>query len=418
MRETIHDYSKRLEAAINKIKHSNITEKNKQFILRFRDECFTNGMSKARIAKYMYYLGMLAKWLGKDFDQAKKEDIKRLVARIEASDYVPYTKAELKIYIKKLYKWLEDSEEYPEIVRWLKPRAGQSNNKVKMPEEILTQEEIKRMIDHARNPRNRAFISVLYESGCRIGEILFIRMKHIEFDKYGALVRVDGKTGPRRVRLITSVPFLKEALNYHPHKDEPDAYVWVSQKGDVLRYTTVRSMLQQTAKRAKVKKKVNPHSFRHARATHLANHLTDAQMKEYFGWVQGSDMASVYIHLSGRDVDNALLTKVYGIEKPRGEEKDGFSPLQCSRCGQNNPPTFKFCGLCGAPLSEEAAIEVIQRENERTRMDRLMERLMEDQEFRDFMTMKIRRLSTQPIDLLSPPAPSEASFAHRLRKAQ
>jgi len=37
-------------------------------------------------------------------------------------------------------------------------------------------------------------------------------------------------------------------------------------------------------------------------------------MKEYLGWVQSSDMASVYVHMSGRDVDKALLT-LHGIRK-------------------------------------------------------------------------------------------------------
>lgn len=43
-------------------------------------------------------------------------------------------------------------------------------------------------------------------------------------------------------------------------------------------------------------------------------------MKEFFGWVQASNMASIYVHLSGRDVDNALL-KVYGIQNTKENKK-------------------------------------------------------------------------------------------------
>lgn len=35
-------------------------------------------------------------------------------------------------------------------------------------------------------------------------------------------------------------------------------------------------------------------------------------MKELLGWVQGSEIASIYVHLSGKDVDNALL-KLNGV---------------------------------------------------------------------------------------------------------
>ena len=39
----------------------------------------------------------------------------------------------------------------------------------------------------------------------------------------------------------------------------------------------------------------------------MANYLTEAQMNVYFGWTQGSDMPGVYVHLSGRDIDDAIL---------------------------------------------------------------------------------------------------------------
>jgi integrase/recombinase XerD len=35
-------------------------------------------------------------------------------------------------------------------------------------------------------------------------------------------------------------------------------------------------------------------------------------MDAYFGWIQGSDMPSIYVHLSGRDIDDAIL-KANGI---------------------------------------------------------------------------------------------------------
>ncbi|HDS45716.1 MAG TPA: hypothetical protein ENN68_06465 [Methanomicrobia archaeon] len=49
-----------------------------------------------------------------------------------------------------------------------------------------------------------------------------------------------------------------------------------------------------------MKKRVNPHNFRHSWSTHLASRLTESQMEEYSGWVQGSKMLSIYVYLSGR----------------------------------------------------------------------------------------------------------------------
>jgi len=44
-------------------------------------------------------------------------------------------------------------------------------------------------------------------------------------------------------------------------------------------------------------------------------------MCEYFGWIQGSDMPSTYVHLSGRDIDNAIL-RIHGkLPKENGKEQ-------------------------------------------------------------------------------------------------
>ena len=69
-------------------------------------------------------------------------------------------------------------------------------------------------------------ISILYESGCRIGEILNMRIRNVEFDANGAVLIVNGKTGQRRVRLIHSVPRLVTWLEHHPERD-PKAFLWV-----------------------------------------------------------------------------------------------------------------------------------------------------------------------------------------------
>jgi hypothetical protein len=38
-------------------------------------------------------------------------------------------------------------------------------------------------------------ISVASEAGCRPGELLSLRIKHVKFDQIGAIISVDGKTG-------------------------------------------------------------------------------------------------------------------------------------------------------------------------------------------------------------------------------
>ena len=113
-----------------------------------------------------------------------------------------------------------------------------------------------------------------------------------------------------------------------------------------LNYEGARALFRRLARKTGLRKRVYSHLMRHTRATELANVLTEAQMKEYLGWVQGSDMPSVYVHLCGRDVDNALL-RAHGItvteeSKPKME----LTMTTCPRCRQKAGP--EALGVLGA----------------------------------------------------------------------
>lgn len=399
-----HDYRQRLEKVLEKIRRDpSISERNKLAIIKFQENCFIEKISAGRITRYMYDLRNLSKWLGKDFEDANKDDIKALLGKIEQKTFVrklgkeiPYqesTKRDFRITIRKFYKWLRGSEELPEEVKWIKSNSKKCE-RIKLPEEMLTEEDIKKLINAADNLRDKAFISILYETGCRIGEMLFLRLKHIKFDQYGAQLLVNGKTGFRRVRIILSVPFLTEWINKHPNKEDPESPLWMTRKYRSIQYAAIKMAIQRIAEKAGIKKKVNPHNFRHSRATYLANHLTEAQMKEFFGWVQASDMASIYVHLSGRDVDNALL-KVYGMEDKKEKEETQLKPKTCPRCQEINQFSNKFCKRCGMILEEKFRNEKIQQDLERKQADKILDNMMEDQEFREMFMRKMRELSVQ-----------------------
>jgi site-specific recombinase XerD len=417
---------KSLNRTIERIKSSNeIIPENKKLILDFKEYCSAKGLSIARIAKYMYSLETLSILLKKPFDKATKEDIIKLVEKINTNEkWAEWTKQNYKVVLKRFYRWLNGIEQrgiYPEEVSWITTTA---KNESKLPEEILTEEEIKKLAESADNLRDKAIVLCLYESGCRIGEFLNLKIKHIKQDEYGAVIVVFGKTGARRIRLIMSAPALFNWLNVHPERENREAWLWLSsvkhyycsncgekipaqvirKKGKCLKcgcgnfltryepieHKVVYKLLNELAKKANVKKPINPHALRHARATFLANKLTEAQMKEFFGWTQGSKMASVYVHLSGRDMDNALLS-LYGI-LPKEKEIEKLGAKVCPRCNEKNDPTAKFCRRCGFVLDAETAVEVEER---RGVIDKFMGFMIKDPEIVKAMIRRTEELLTK-----------------------
>jgi integrase/ribosomal protein L40E len=327
----------------------------------------------------------MAEWLGKDYAKATQDDLVGLVSLIDAKDYAEYTKYDFKIVLKMFYKWLQgNDEEYPKIVKWLKPKLR--NVKRKLPEELLTVEEVEKLAAATTNARDKAFVLVLYESGCRIGELLYLKLKNVQFDDYGAVLLVNGKTGSRRVRIIASAQVLGSWLQEHPRKNDFNAPLWPARlnryQPTPCSYPSILAMLDRLRKTTGLRKRLYPHLFRHSRATALASKLTEAQMKEYFGWTQGSEMAATYVHLSGRDVDSTLL-QMYSLKETPVEQQPKLDVKICSRCKERNSPVQEFCGKCGNPLDERKLVADYNKQ-----ANEVMSELFKDPEVKQFLTQK------------------------------
>jgi integrase/recombinase XerD len=367
---------------------------NRKAIIDFYDACVAEGLTPIRMLGLLGRLIIIAEKLKKPFRKTNRKDIQQIVMKIEQRNISDWTKHDYKVVLKKFYKWLRGTEGYPEEVAWLKTNV--KNSKHLLPEELLTDDDVKRLAQIADNPRDKALIFVLYESGCRIGEILTLQIKHLSFEQYGAHLTVSGKTGMRRVLVIGSEPLLRAWLEVHPQRDNPEAPLWVGRGnvgwGEQLDYDSVRMMIARTAKRAGLKKRVKPHAFRHARASHLANKLTEAQLKEMFGWTQSSEMAAVYVHLSGRDVDKAIL-RLQGIEgdEEEKEQEEKLKITKCPRCGERNAPIAKFCHKCGVPLDLKTALKIEDaRSTADQTMNELLTKLVEDPSIQQLLVEKLR----------------------------
>ena len=65
-------------------------------------------------------------------------------------------------------------------------------------------------------------------------------------------------------------------------------------------------------------------------------------------------MAETYVHLSGRDVDSAVL-QANGY-KPVEVQTPKLKVQLCPRCHLANGPDAQYCTRCGSPLSIDVAL--------------------------------------------------------------
>lgn len=369
-----------------------VSKENRELILKYCNTWLAKGVTRARVVKIVYCLRRLSNWFKKPFSTASKDELIVLVGEVEKQGLAESTRYDIKIVLKTFFRWLKGSDDqYPPEVAWLKPKMRHRNHR--LPEEMLSEEEVLKMAQVASTARDKAIVLVLYETGCRIGELLSLKIKNVQFDQYGAILRVTGKTGDRRVRIVSSAPALAAWLDVYEGRNDPEAVLWPPRSNNnhatnfPMTHSSACHLLLDLAARAGINKHVHPHLFRHSRATFLASRLTESQMKEYLGWVQASSMASVYVHLSGRNVDNAMLA-LQGFAKPEDKQEEQFKVKFCQRCNEKNSPAAKFCLRCGTPTDAV----LIQAEVEKKVGDNVMDKLMQDAEFKDFLYKKVVQL--------------------------
>lgn len=289
MKFDIYNFERRLTLTEARIRKSIMPEISKNEILKFETSCFAGGLGIARVEKYLTALKTLGEMLPQPLGEANKDTITLLVSRIERSpSWSAWTKHDYKVCLKKFYSYLDKRD----LTSWI--RAGR-NHSVKLPEELLTPADVEEMLECSRT--DRAFIQVLWESGARIGELLSLQVKNCVFDSIGVKIIVSGKTGMRRIRLIESAAGLDEIIAGGSSEERVFNF----------NHGAARMKIKRIARRAGIQKRVYAHLFRHSRATFLAPYMTEAQLCVYLGWVIGSGMPRVYIHLSCDDLDETLL---------------------------------------------------------------------------------------------------------------
>lgn len=351
-------------------------EESKNQVQDYVFEKRSDGIKWGTIKEYTRVLKELAnRYPEKSLEELERKEIIRHIAhladRIKQSTLVGY-----KVGIKNFYKYQNGGENYPDKVKGISTSRRALTRKE--PDTLLSPDEIKQIIETCTHPRDKALIAVLYESGMRLGEFISLNLRNVEPDRYGTVIRLNPdhdslKTGTRRVRLVKSDPYLRNWINNHPRKDEPDAPLWVtigpSINGTRIGEAGVRKHIQRLAKRADINKRIYPHLFRHSRATELAKEgFTEQDMKIMLGWTKDSDMPATYIHMAGGDVEQKLL-RFHGLLDGEDQEPtDPLEPWTCDRCGNRNGTDIHFCGTCGLARTIKDA-EKVEKAEGRTMED-------------------------------------------------
>ena len=363
----IHNYDKQYENWERYVRESSISERNKELIFEYRNACLLRGVcGKVRLIRAFQILLRTAVLLDKDFDTVARKDLEELITTLQRSKRKPATIATYGAIIKRFFAFVLRPDDFhtvrdlPPEIAWIPGRVKKKDEPRLLRSQLLTADDVQDLLRVARHPRDKAFISILWETGCRISEIGNLQLKHISHHEHGLILDVTGKGGTRRSPLIvSSSPHLAAWLAVHPFREDLESPLWVHHEHRdaprAIRYDTIRTMIKQHCLRARITKRVWQHLFRHSRNTHVlaAGIMTEAQAKQYFGWTPSSTMLSRYSHLTDFDAHSALLRENNLVPATKNEP-----PLQsqtCARCRSLNSADASHCTRCALPMNPAVA---------------------------------------------------------------
>jgi len=271
----------------------------------------------------------------------------------------PDSNRDYRVALRMFGRHVTDGDDVPEILEDVPTTTSRNGPPMPDPSDMLDwHKDVIPMIESTHNNRDAALIAVAWDSGARSGEIRELTVGDVSDHDHGLRITVDGKTGQRSITLMPSVPYLNQWLADHPAREDGDAPLWSKLKSpDLPSYQQHRKILDEAAERAGVSKPTTFRNFRKSSAAYLASRgMNQAHIEQHHGWRHGSTVASRYIRVFSEDADKQLAA-IHGADVET-DDPDPIAPVDCPRCGRENPRDESACVFCGQALEPGVAERV------------------------------------------------------------
>lgn len=167
--------------------------------------------------------------------------------------------------------------------------------------EFLTKEEMVRLLDSISNPKHTLMITFLYAAGMRVGELVSLKVRDFEFNQNYGWVR-QGKGGKDRIFIIPQ-KLKSELLDWiEKQKLSLGDWLFTGYGKNHISPATIQAIVKDAAKKAKIFKKVHPHTMRHSFATHLIqNGYAVTEVQPLLGH-SSLQTTMIYLHMAAPEL--------------------------------------------------------------------------------------------------------------------
>lgn len=170
----------------------------------------------------------------------------------------------------------------------------------------LSYEELAKILDNIDistkiGLRNRLLVEMFYATGCRVSEMINIKVSDI--NKSNNSIRIMGKG--KKMRIVYFGEYARDYLDRYLPLIDTD-YLFTQESGDKLSIHDVEYIISDLVKNLALKTHVTPHTLRHTFATHLLNNGADIKTVQELLGHSSLNTTGIYTHVS-----NERIKEVY-----------------------------------------------------------------------------------------------------------
>ncbi len=296
-------------------------ERSEQLVDRFLDAIWMErGLSKNTLGAYRADLMTLGRGLSEDrksIDMADKADLLNFIAKRVESGAKPRSTARQLSSFRRFFRYimregLRDTDPTADIEM---PRIGRSLPKT------LTEDEVDALLnapntDEPLGHRDRAMLELLYATGLRVSELINMQQSQINFNQ--GVLRIVGKGDRERLIPLTddAQRWIRDFIDGPRMEillERQTDYLFPTRRGNRMTRQAFWHIIKRYAEKAGIRKKMSPHSLRHAFATHLLNRGADLRVVQLLLGHSDLSTTQIYTHVA-----RERLKDLHSEHHPRG----------------------------------------------------------------------------------------------------
>jgi integrase/recombinase XerD len=224
----------------------------------FRQELLIGGYSSKTLKMYLIYAREALYYMNKPVENVDRRDITSYLAYKKENNCSNATLSLIHASLKYLFEKMLKKKILDEISIPKKTKA--------LPK-VLTKDEVRALFHATRFGRNRLMLELMYGSGCRVSEVVKMKVEDINLKERTAMIR--GGKGSKDRMIVLSKDWIRELKKYLGKKKAQSEFIFSKKNGKNITTDTVQRIVREAAEQAGIKKHVTPHSLRHSYATHL-----------------------------------------------------------------------------------------------------------------------------------------------------